>query len=116
VPSTYDLVEYYIVEKWVSYNPSSGAENKGTFTDSEGATYTLARSVRNNMPSIDGTKTFYQYWSIRNSPRTSGTIHVADHFAAWEAAGMPLGNLYEVTMVAEGYHSDGHANVQMSMQ
>jgi len=109
------LVEYYILESYGSYNPGASnpnATNKGTATI-DGHTYTIYQSTRTNQPSIDGTRTFEQYWSIRQptSKRTSGTISVSEHFKAWENLGMKLGGLYEVALTIEGFGSSGMADI-----
>jgi endo-1,4-beta-xylanase len=108
------LIEYYIVDSWGSWRPP-GTEKIGN-VDSDGGTYDIYRSERVNQPSIDGTKTFWQYWSVRTEKRTSGTITVAPHFAAWEAFGLTMGDFYEVSLVIEGYQSSGEADVTVSFQ
>lgn len=107
------LVEYYIIESWGSWKPPGSASSKGTIT-TDGGTYDIFQNSRTG-PSIEGNGTFQQYWSVRQSKHTSGTITCGNHFSAWESKGMKMGNLYEVSFVVEGYQSSGSADVTMSM-
>jgi endo-1,4-beta-xylanase len=88
------LVEYYIVENFGTYDPSSAATVKGSVT-ADGSTYKILQTTRTNQPSIDGTATFQQYWSVRAGKRSSGSVDVGKHFAAWEALGMKLGTSFD---------------------
>ncbi|KAJ1324247.1 glycoside hydrolase family 11 protein [Microdochium nivale] len=106
------LIEYYVVENFGTYNPSSGATRVGSVT-CDGGVYGLFRSRRTNAPSIDGNgKNFDQFWSVRESKRSGGTVSMGCHFNAWNAAGMRLGTEHNYQIVAtEGYFSSGSATV-----
>ncbi len=104
------LVEYYIVDSWGSWRPPGNEGYLGEATI-DGAVYDIYKTVRVDKPSIVGNATFDQYWSVRKDKRTSGTINVASHFAAWEEMGLPAGKLYEAALNIEGYQSAGSATV-----
>src|SRR5690606_35905378 len=100
------LIEYYIVEAFGNYDPSSNAETFGSF-EQDGSTYTVAKSTRVNQPSIEGTSTFDQFWSVRQSHRTSGSVDVGAHIDAWSKAGLQLGTHNYQIVATEGYQSSG---------
>ena len=106
------LVEYYVVENFGTFNPSTGATQLGSVT-TDGGTYKIYRTQRVNQPSIIGTATFYQYWSVRDQKRSGGTVNMAAHFNAWTASGLQLGTHDYQIVATEGYFSSGSSTVNV---
>jgi len=113
------LIEYYIVESYGSYNPSSAAARRGS-VNCDGANYDILTTTRFNAPSIDGTQTFQQFWSVRNPKKNpggsiSGSVSTGCHFNAWRNLGMNLGSTYNYQIVAtEGYQSSGFSSITVA--
>jgi endo-1,4-beta-xylanase len=101
------------VENFGTYNPSTGATKKGTLV-SDGDTYDVYTNQRNNAPSIEGTSTFQQFWSVRRTKRSTGTVTLANHFNAWAGFGMKLGSHDYQILAVEGYFSSGSADLTIS--
>ena len=102
------LVEYYIIEGWDVLAPGEPWTLRSNFT-SQGTDYAFYTAQRVNKPSIEGTRTFTQYFSVRNEAQkqigaVSGSINTGDHFDAWSKAGYRLGNFEQnMFMVTEAF-------------
>ncbi len=110
------LIEFYIVESWGTWRPPGAPSSLGTAII-DGVKYDIYKTTRIQQPSIDGTQTFDQYWSVRrDKPECDGTkfestIPISKHFDAWEECGLELGKMYEVALTVEGYQSAGKADI-----
>ncbi|KAF1998503.1 glycoside hydrolase family 11 protein [Amniculicola lignicola CBS 123094] len=102
------LIEYYIVEGWDVLAPGEPWTLRGNFT-SEGGNYLFYTAQRVNKPSIDGTRTFTQYFSVRVDAErrigeVSGSINTANHFDAWSKFGYKIGGFAgSMFMVTEAF-------------
>lgn len=113
--STGPLIEYYVVDSWGSEftPPGEDAPVLGT-VESDGGIYRIYRTQRVEKPSIRGTATFYQYWSVRTERRPTGTdqaITFANHVAAWRSHGLELGRMDYQVMATEGFGSTGRSSL-----
>ncbi len=109
-PGEHSLVEYYVVDNWLSqYRPGDWVGNKkyGDYTI-DGAEYTVYSNVRTG-PAIGttGNATFWQYFSIRKNARDCGIINVSAHMKKWEELGMKMGSLYEAKVLGEAGSNGG---------
>ncbi|PVI04802.1 glycoside hydrolase family 11 protein [Periconia macrospinosa] len=105
--------EYYVVESFGQYDPCSQAQKLGTVS-SDGGSYTVCKDTRTNQPSITGTSTFTQYWSVRTSKRTSGSITLKNHFDVWAKNGFGNSNFNYLVMAVEAFGGQGSASVKVS--
>lgn len=75
-----------IVEDYGTGTPGNGSP-VGTVT-SDGGTYEVYDLYYSDVTEIYGATSFHQYWSVRKSKRTTGTVDVATHFKGWESLGL----------------------------
>jgi endo-1,4-beta-xylanase len=112
------LIEYYVVESYDILAPGEPWTRKGEFSSAEGD-YEIYQSQRTNKPSIEGTRTFQQYWSVRKEKRVGGTVTMKNHFDAWNKLGMRLGGHSYMILATEGFTNgtktpSGTANLNVS--
>jgi endo-1,4-beta-xylanase len=100
------LIEYYVIESYGQLAPNEVWTSKGNFTSEEG-TYEIFQSTRVNKPSIEGTRTFQQYWSVRKEKRVGGSVTMSRHFSEWAKVGLQLGTHSYQILATEGYTASG---------
>lgn len=92
------LVEYYVLQRWVS-DPSQEDATFGKTFVSNGIEYSSYRKIRVEKPSINSISTFYQYYSIPSEQIPLGQeskIVFADHVNAWADSGWIIPNMDNV--------------------
>ncbi|KAK5108845.1 hypothetical protein LTR62_007735 [Meristemomyces frigidus] len=105
--------EYYIVENYGDYNPCSGAQGLGSL-NSDGSSYSVCTDTRYNQPSITGTSTFKQYFSVRANKRSSGSVTTGNHFSFWSRSGFYAGNFNFQVFATEAFNGAGSASMTIS--
>ena len=95
------LVEFYIVDDWYNKPGANLLGQKRGELVLDGETYEIYMNTRRQQPSILGTQTFPQYFSVRRSARQSGHIDVSAHFKKFQELGMKLGKFYELMYYVE---------------
>ncbi|KAJ4351607.1 uncharacterized protein N0V89_006950 [Didymosphaeria variabile] len=113
--TTNPLIEYYIVENYhPDHEPAAPPEGEMvTNLTSDGSVYSVRTKMRVNKPSIQGTATFRQIFSVRQDVRSEGMVTVGNHFAAWKGAGLKTGTHNYMVMATEGNNSSGKANIEV---
>eukprot|EP00833_Pecoramyces_ruminatium_P003040 jgi/Orpsp1_1/1177072/evm.model.c7180000060102.1 len=94
------VFEYYIVDNWLSPSRPGdwvGNTKYGDFTI-DGGQYTVYKNVNGNLT---------QYFSLRKTERTCGTIDVTAHFEQWEKLGLKMGKISEIKVLAEAGNGNG---------
>ena len=110
--TTSPLIEYYIIEKWGGSGNSSGGSTVSTL-GSDGGTYNISKHQQVSQPSIQGTQTFWQYYSVRQSQNSTGANHsvtTGNHFNKWKSVLGSMGAYNYMILATEGYNSSGSCN------
>jgi hypothetical protein len=97
-------IEWYIIDDsfgTMPFNPWN-ASVKGSTTSIDGENYKFySNSTNGTGGSRCNASSWMQFWSVRQKARQCGRITISDHFKAWDAAGMKLGNLLEAKILVE---------------
>ena len=94
------VFEFYIVDDWLSQGRPGdwvGNEKKGDFTI-DGGEYTVYKNTKNEL---------VQYFSLRKTARSCGTIDVTAHFEQWKKIGLPEPKITEIKVLAEAGNGNG---------
>jgi endo-1,4-beta-xylanase len=103
------LREYYVVENYGTYDPSSGAASLGSWSY-DGNTYKLSTAARPNHIGDD----WQVYYAVRTVKQTSGTVNMAAIFSGWRNAGLTIGTHDYQIFATEGYSGSGYSNITVA--
>ena len=107
------MIEYYIVDTWASqYKPGGegwGWTKKGEYTVN-GDKYVAWTHTQVDQWALHGKATFEQFYGVRETGRSCGTIDITAHFKEWEKLGMKLGKMYEAKVLGEVGNGSGTAS------
>ncbi|PYH91885.1 endo-1,4-beta-xylanase precursor [Aspergillus ellipticus CBS 707.79] len=106
------VTEWYIVESHGTGTPGNG-DILGQ-VDSDDGVYDVYSLPYNNVPEIYGVTSFNQYWSVRRSHRTTGTVDVSAHFARWKELGLEPGSPIFQMVTLEGLEGEGFLDFTVS--
>jgi hypothetical protein len=98
------LIEFYIVDDWFGSGPPNITWGDGTLKTTftvDGGSYKVFTHTQVNQPSIHGTTTFVQYFSVRQTARQCGHISLTAHFDEWKSLGMTLGVMASARLLTE---------------
>jgi hypothetical protein len=97
-------IEWYIIDDSYAKMPVNPGNDtlQGTATI-DGGTYNLYTRPTTGTGGNEcgNVASWTQYYSIRQTARTCGQISITDHFNAWAAKSMMLGNLREAQILVE---------------
>ena len=105
-------IEYYIVDDWLHDRGTPGGSYIGRKVGTikvDGEDYAVWTGTRTG-ESKWGNSTFTQIFSIRQSRRQCGTIHISEHFRQWKKLGLNLGGLMEAQILAEAGGGKGYVD------
>jgi hypothetical protein len=114
--TTAPCVEFFIVDDSYSAMPFKpwSTIHKGTISI-DGSSYDLyAGTLESSGRSSCAGSTWHIFYSVRQTARTCGHISITQHFDAWNAAGMKLGNLAEVEVFMEVGGGTGSIDVPIA--
>lgn len=112
------LTEYYIVENFSTDPCSIGNAQTVGYLRSDGSQYKICKHTQIDQPSIQGTKTFGQFFSVRQNKRNSGKVTISNHFTAWRKYGFANNSTdpnfnYQV-FATEAFGGTGSVNATIS--
>ncbi|KAJ4291766.1 hypothetical protein N0V90_009661 [Kalmusia sp. IMI 367209] len=110
--TTNPVTEWYIVEQHGT--GTSGNGDTLGHVDTDGGVYDVYDLFYQNVPEIYGVTSFHQYWSVRRSARTTGSVTTGNHFQSWKNLGLDPGYSVFQVVTAEGFSGTGYLDFTVS--